>query len=61
MARKATLQKDIAGMQVNAEALAKKCAWIKIVNCGRRLCTVASKNHTWSFSVWQGLWNDKTG
>ena len=48
-------------MQINAEALAKKGARIKITDCGGRLCIVASKNQTGSFSDWHGLWNDKTG
>jgi hypothetical protein len=60
-AEKTTLEVDIAEMQVNAAALAKKGARIKITDCGGRLCIVASKNQTGSFSDWHGLWNDKTG
>ncbi len=59
--QKAALEADIAQMQINAEALAKKGARIKITDCGGRLCIVASKNQTGSFSDWHGLWNDKTG
>jgi hypothetical protein len=60
-AQKTALEADIAEMQVNAAALAKKGARIKITDCGGRLCIVASKNQTGSFSEWHGLWNDKTG
>jgi hypothetical protein len=60
-AQKTALEADIAEMQVNAAALAKKGARIKITDCGGRLCIVASKNQTGSFSDWHGLWNDKTG
>ncbi|MGP0054026.1 MAG: hypothetical protein ACLPQI_00545 [Steroidobacteraceae bacterium] len=59
--QKTALEADIAQMQINAEALAKKGARIKITDCGGRLCIVASKNQTGSFSDWHGLWNDKTG
>jgi Ribonuclease G/E len=60
--QKTALETDIAEMQLNAAALAKKGARIKIVDCGGRLCIVASKNQTGSFSEWHGLWNDnKTG
>jgi len=59
--QKEALEADIAEMQVNAAALAKKGARIKITDCGGRLCIVASKNQTGSFSDWHGLWNDKTG
>ncbi len=42
--------------------LAKKGGRIKITDCGGRLCIVASKNQTGTFSEWHGLWNDaKTG
>jgi hypothetical protein len=58
---KTALEADIAEMQVNAVALAKKGGRIKITDCGGRLCIVASKNQTGSFSDWHGLWNDKTG
>ena len=60
-AQKTALEADIAEMQVNAVALAKKGGRIKITDCGGRLCIVASKNQTGSFSDWHGLWNDKTG
>jgi hypothetical protein len=60
-AQKTALEADIAEMQVNAAALAKKGGRIKITDCGGRLCIVASKNQTGSFSDWHGLWNDKTG
>jgi AcrR family transcriptional regulator len=61
-AQKTALEADIAEMQANAAALAKKGARIKIVDCGGRLCIVASKNQTGTFSEWHGLWNDaKTG
>jgi hypothetical protein len=60
-AQKTALEADIAEMQVNAAALAKKGARIKITDCGGRLCIVASKNQTGSFSDWHGLWNDKEG
>ncbi len=59
--QKSALEADIAQMQINAEALAKQGARIKITDCGGRLCIVASKNQTGSFSDWHGLWNDKTG
>ncbi len=59
--QKTALEADIAQMQINAEALAKQGARIKITDCGGRLCIVASKNQTGSFSDWHGLWNDKTG
>ena len=60
--QKTALEADIAEMQVNAAALAKKGGRIKIVDCGGRLCIVASKNQTGTFSEWHGLWNDaKTG
>ena len=61
-AQKTALEADIAEMQVNAAALAKKGGRIKITDCGGRLCIVASKNQTGTFSEWHGLWNDaKTG
>ena len=60
-AQKTALKADIAEMQVNAAAIAKKGGRIKITDCGGRLCIVASKNQTGSFSDWHGLWNDKTG
>ena len=61
-AQKTALEADIAEMQVNAAALAKKGGHIKITDCGGRLCIVASKNQTGTFSEWHGLWNDaKTG
>jgi ABC-type transporter Mla subunit MlaD len=60
--QKTALEADIAGMQVNAAELAKKGGRIKITDCGGRLCIVASKNQTGTFSEWHGLWNDvKTG
>ena len=40
------------------QQLAKKGARIKITDCGGRLCIVASKNQTGTFSEWHGLWND---
>jgi hypothetical protein len=58
--QRTALEADIAEMQVNAAALAKKGARIKIVDCGGRLCIVASKNQTGSFSDWHGLWNNAT-
>lgn len=61
-AQKTALEADIAEMQVNAATLAKKGGRIKITDCGGRLCIVASKNQTGTFSEWHGLWNDvKTG
>ena len=61
-AQKTALEADIAQMQVNAAALAKKGGRIKIADCGGRLCIVASKNQSGDFSDWHGLWNDaKTG
>lgn len=60
-AQKTALEADIADMQVNAAALAKQGGRIKITDCGGRLCIVASKNQTGTFSDWHGLWNDKTG
>ena len=60
--RKTALEADIIAMQINAAELAKKGGRIKITDCGGRLCVVASKNQTGSFSDWHGLWNDaKTG
>jgi hypothetical protein len=60
--QKTALEADIIAMQINAAELAKKGGRIKITDCGGRLCIVASKNQTGSFSEWHGLWNDaKTG
>jgi hypothetical protein len=60
--QKTALEADVAAMQVNVSELAKKGGRIKITDCGGRLCIVASKNQTGSFSDWHGLWNDnKTG
>jgi len=57
-AQKAALETDIAEMQVNAEAFAKKGARIKITDCGRRLCIGASKNQGEGASDWHGIWNN---
>ena len=59
--QKTALAADIADMQVNAAELAKKGGRIKITDCGGRLCIVASKNQTGTFSDWHGVWNDKKG
>ncbi len=56
--QKTALEGDIAEMQVNAAALAKKGARIKIVDCGGRLCIVANKNQSSDASNWHGIWND---
>jgi hypothetical protein len=61
MAQKTALEADIAEMQVNAAALAKKGGRIKITDCGGRLCIVARKNQTGDFSDWHGPWNDEAG
>lgn len=61
-AQRAALETDVAEMQANAAVLAKKGGRIKMTDCGGRLCIVASKNQTGSFSEWHGLWNNnKTG
>jgi hypothetical protein len=57
-AQKSALETDIAEMQVNAEALAKKGARIKMTDCGGRLCIVASKNQGEGASDWHGNWNN---
>ena len=60
--QKAALTADIAEMQVNAAALAKQGARIKIADCGGKLCIVASKHQTDEATDWHGIWNDaKTG
>ena len=60
--QKTALEADIIAMQINAAELAKKGGRIKITDCGGRLCIIASKNQTGTFSDWHGLWNDaKTG
>jgi hypothetical protein len=56
--QRTAIEADIAEMQVNAAALAKKGARIKIVDCGGRLCIVASKTQTDSFKDWHGIWNN---
>ena len=43
---------------INAEALAKKGARIKMTDCGGRLCIVASKNQGEGASDWHGNWNN---
>jgi hypothetical protein len=60
--RKTALEADIAEMQVNAAALAKKGARIKIEDCGGRLCIVADKRQSDDATDWHGIWNNaKTG
>ena len=55
--RKTALEVDIAGMQVNAAALAKKGARIKIEDCGGRLCIVANRHHQGEGEPdWKGFW-----
>lgn len=39
-------------MQINAVELSKKGGLIKITDCGGRLCIVASKYQTGTFSKW---------
>jgi hypothetical protein len=56
-AQKAPLEADIAQMQINAAALAKKGARIKITDCGGRLCIVASKNQSTEATNRRGVWN----
>ena len=56
--RKTALEANIAEMQVNAEALAKKGARIKITDCGGRLCIVANKRQSDKATDWHGLWNN---
>jgi hypothetical protein len=60
--QRTAIEADIAEMRVNAEALAKKGARIKIVDCGGRLCIVANKNQSSDANNWHGIWNnEKTG
>ena len=60
--RKTALEADIAEMTVNAAALAKKGARIKITDCGGRLCIVADKRQSDKTTDWHGIWNnEKTG
>jgi len=60
--QKTALAADIAQMQVNAEALARKGARIKITDCDGRLCIVASKHQSADATDWHGVWNnEKTG
>ena len=56
--QKAALAADIAEMQVNAAALAKKGARIKITDCGGRLCIIASKHQSNDAPDWHGIWNN---
>jgi hypothetical protein len=56
--KKTALEADISHMQINAEALAKKGARIKMTDCGGRLCIVASKNQGEGASDWHGNWNN---
>ena len=57
--QKTALAADIAEMQVNAEALAKKGARIKIEDCGGRRCIVASKRQGESETDWSSFWRNK--
>jgi len=60
--RKTALEADIVEMQLNAAALAKKGARIKIEDCGGRLCIVADKRQSDDATDWHGIWNNaKTG
>ena len=58
MERKASIERDIAEMQINAAALAKKGARIKITDCGGRLCVVANKRQSDKTTDWHGIWNN---
>jgi hypothetical protein len=57
--RKTALEADIAEMQVNAAALAKRGARIKIEDCGGKLCIVANKHQGEREPDWSGFWYNK--
>ena len=56
--RKTALEADIAEMTVNAAALAKKGARIKIDSCGGRPCIEVSPNQSENLPDWKGPWNN---
>jgi hypothetical protein len=60
--QRAALEADIAEMQINQAALAKKGARIKFADCGGRVCIVANKNQGEGASDWHAFWsNTQTG
>ena len=59
--QKTALEADIAEMQVNAAALAKKGARIKIDNCGGRLCVAVNTDQGQSHVDWRGAWHAADG
>ena len=55
--RKTAIEADIAEMQNNVAALAKKGGRIKIEECGGRLCIVANRHHQGEGEPdWKGFW-----
>jgi hypothetical protein len=59
--QKTALEADIAQLQVNAEALSKKGARMRIEDCGGRLCVPVSTDQGQSRVDWRGAWHSAEG